>query len=250
MTFDVAQYQESPGYDGDPGALALIEEDDGRAHRRASRKADPVYEWFAEFRHELAKQHDGRIVYCRGVLDRGDPWLTSTGLPVGHLHHHTAAAVTASRDRRHKGNKPGANSGIVAFCINQHGGKGLPNTHGFCNQVNDRDGSIFIVGAHAQWHAGLGDFTGTRWARLGIRKDMGNRALWGTENVSKGLSEDFTAAQLEANAATDVALRITLGWRTFPVRLMNHKDWTTRKIDTRYPALMWADLAVDAWQDR
>ena len=79
---------------------------------------------------------------------------------------------------------------------------------------------------------------------------MGNRALWGTEFVSKGLSLDLTDAQLAAADALNMALRVTLGWRSVPVRLMNHKDWTTRKIDTRYPASMWAGRAVDAWRDR
>lgn len=245
---DEQEWQESPGFDGDPTAGVIDVEPTGVQPRALI--VDDVHDWAPEFKTALAKHHAGRIVYAAGHLSRGDDWRTNSGLPVGMLVHHTAGAATAIRDPQHKGNQPGANAGVVAFCINKNGARGLDGSHGFCNAVVDRDGTIVIVGLYAQWHAGVGSFTGTRWNALGVKKDMGNRALFGVEVVSKGAAKDFTVAQLRALDALAVALRESIGWPGFSRRVMNHKDWTGRKTDSRYRWQYFVLRARRAWAIR
>lgn len=192
----------------------------------------------------LKKNWPGRVVYAKNWRTRGDNWNTGNGRPVGHMHHHTAGAATQSRDPKDPGNKKGANAGVVKWCINPKA------SHGWCNAVIDRDGTIYIVGAKAQWHAGLGSFAGTRWEKLGIPANAANTRLFGTEVVSKGLKRDFTKAQLQAIDALNVSLREATGWKGFKLRCMNHKDWTTRKNDTLYPWTKWVRRARLAWLTR
>ena len=192
-----------------------------------------------------------KVVFGKGWRTRGSSWRTKSGKPVAHLVHHTAGAVTDSRNPKNPGNQKGANAGIVTWCYNYNGNKGLPNTHGFCNAVIDRDGTVYIVGAKSQWHAGLGAFSGTRWEKLGIPKDQGNTAMFGTEMVSKGLKRDFTKAQMESLNLLNVSLREACDWPGFQYRIMNHRDWAgPRKNDTKYRWQRFVSGARKAWSNR
>jgi len=186
-----------------------------------------------ELKRELRKQFPkDQVKFAKGWRTRGDKWLTGNGRPVGSLHHHTA------------GGSANRNPGVVAWCI------AAKQSHGWCNAVIDRDGTVFIVGVNAQWHAGLGSFAGTRWEKLGIGRDMGNRHLWGTELVDPGKGKTITKAQKQAMAKLDVCLRAACGWPGFKLRVMNHKDWTSRKSDTNYSWGYWLRRARAAWLTR
>lgn len=198
-----------------------------------------------EFKAELIKQLGrDKVVFCKGWRNRGDAWQTANGLPVGSLHHHTAGAATSSTDPRARGNQKGANAGVISWC------QAAGQSHAWANCAVDRDGTVYIFGIKSQWHAGLGDFKGTRWESLGVKKDRGNYALWGTELVSKGTSKDLTKAQKKSMYALDVVLRKTCGWPGFSKRLMNHKDWTSRKNDSLYSWSFWVRHARAAWITR
>lgn len=257
---DYLEIEEFPGFDGDPSAPADIDTEPnesvvlaefaaldgltGGGFGLSGRRLNPFDAWVARFVAALAKHHKGRVVYCKGFRTRGQDWSTPTGLPLAHLHHHTASASTTSTDPKHKGNRRGANASLVKFIIN------AAARCGWANFVIDRDGTIFVVGLRAQWHAGLGDFAGTRWAKLGIRANRGNTSMLGTEVVSKGGAKDFTKAQMQAIDALNVTLRESLNWPGFKLRLPNHKDWTARKIDTRYAWTYWLARATKAWLTR
>jgi hypothetical protein len=249
---------EHPEFAGDPavGVLDLVDDQAdaelaqllaGRAGFRAAAK--PTFA--DDLKRALDKYLPGQVRYVSDWRTRGDSWDTPNGRPLAHLHHHTAGAATDSTDPKHKGNQPGANDGVIAFCINRHGGKGLPNTHGFCNAILDRDGTVVIVGALAQWHAGLGDFTGTRWAKLGVQRNRGNRQLFGTEIISKGMKKDLTAAQKRTAPLLTLALKEACGWPGVTYRTPNHKDYARgRKSDTRYSWVYWRARAAAAWLAR
>lgn len=158
------------------------------------------------------------------------PWKTS--VPLGLMIHHTAAAATSSTDPRNPGNKKGANNGIIKYI----------QTHFRVPAANftlDRDGTVYVHAAYPVWHAGLGTFAGKDpWAQLAIPKNQANRYMLGVEVMSKGLKKDFTAAQRQSLALLIAAGADSSGkelWQ--PLWLKNrpqHKDWTDRKIDTRY----------------
>ena len=182
-----------------------------------------------------------QVVFVKGWRKRGDEWLTSNKRPEACLHHHTAGAATSSTDPKAKGNQKGDNAGVVSWVIN------AGDSHAWANMCLDRDGTVYVIGSKAQWHAGLGDFAGTRWSSLQARKDLGNRYLFGVEIVSKGQKKDLTKAQKKAMAKIDVALREAGQWGGFSKRLMNHKDWTSRKSDTLYSWSYWVRKARAAW---
>lgn len=182
---------------------------------------------------ELRKQFPkSQVKFAKNWRTRGDNWGSGTHRPVGSLHHHTA------------GGSANTNPGVVQWCV------APGQSHGWCNAVIDRDGSVTIVGANAQWHAGLGSFGGTRWKVLGVPKDQGNRWLWGTELVDPGKGKTLTKAQKQAMFKLDVCLRAACGWSGFKYRAMNHKDWTSRKSDTCYSWRFWVRHARVAWLRR
>lgn len=167
-----------------------------------------------------------------------DGWLTrNTGrwrgriinAPVGALTHHTAGGSSTA---------PNGNPGVVQYVI--HPSSAVP----YANAVVDSTGHVTICAAYPVWHAGLGDFAGTRWARLGVARNAGNHYLWGTEVVSAGVKADFSPAQVRALARLHCALREAARWPRFTYRLANHKDWAPkRKVDSRYP---WQWIVTNA----
>jgi hypothetical protein len=187
----------------------------------------------------------GRVKYVKGWKTRRTGlWRGKKRVPEMIMHHHTAGAATSSTNPKHKGNQPGANNGVVNYCIARH------NSVPYCNAVVDRDGTIFITAAYPVWHAGKGDFTGTRWERLGIGRNEANSYTFGVEVVSKGAKRDFTLQQKIALRRLDCALREASGWKGFKYRIANHKDWAPdRKVDTRYPWQYFRRGAVKAWRN-
>lgn len=192
----------------------------------------------------LAKYAPGRVKYVAGWRTRNTGmWRGRKHVPVLVMEHHTAGASTESRNPKHKGNQPGANNGVVQYCVARH------NSVPYCNAVVDRDGTIWITAAYPVWHAGLGDFSGSRWERLNIPRNEANRYTFGVEIVSKGRRKDFTPQQIIAVRRLNCALREASDWKGFKFRIANHKDWTSRKIDSRYPWEWFRAGSVKAWRN-
>jgi hypothetical protein len=178
-----------------------------------------------------------------GLLDHlGPSWLTFLprwdvqrrgawpgGTPRALMLHHTAAAATASQNPNAPGNQKGANKNVITYIQTHYE---VPAA----NFTLDRDGTVYIHSAYPIWHAGLGTFTGKKpWSTLGIPKDQGNDYTLGVEIMSKGLSRDFTDAQEDSLVFLLRACRDAARWPSIALlRRPQHKDWTTRKIDTRY----------------
>ena len=155
------------------------------------------------------------------------PW--PGGTPRALLLHHTAAAATASQNPNFPGNRKGANRNVISYIQTHYE---VPAA----NFTLDRDGTVYIHSAYPVWHAGLGTFTGKApWSQLRIPKDLGNDYMLGVEIMSKGLTRDFTHAQEESLVFLLRACRQAAGWSNIGLlRRPQHKDWTGRKIDTRY----------------
>lgn len=192
----------------------------------------------------LKKYAPGRVKYVAGWRTRNTGrWRGRRHMPVMVMEHHTAGAATQSRDANHKGNQPGANNGVVQYCVARN------NPVPYCNAVIDRDGTIWILAAGPVWHAGRGDFTGTRWARWRIPKDSANSYTFGVEFISRGARKDFTKQQIIASRRLNCALREAAMWSGFKYRIANHKDWAPgRKIDTRYDWQWFRKGSAIAWR--
>lgn len=185
----------------------------------------------------LNKRLGKRVHYLPGWRqDWIGPW--SKGRPVALLLHHTAGAATDSQNPAAKGNQHGANAGQVRY-VNRHPAYKMP-----CSQFTlDRDGCVYVNAALPCYHAGVGSFTGTMWAKLGVPKDRFNSYGAGVEIISKGLSKDYTPAMKESLALLALAMRTAARWTsTGTLYLPRHKDWTDRKVDIKYE-----NAAVQAW---
>lgn len=163
---------------------------------------------------------DWVVFMPRWDVQRRVPWQGKGGKPSALMLHHTAAC---------NGNATGANAGIITFI---QGHYEVPAA----NVTLDRDGTCYIHSAYPIWHAGIGTFKGKApWSALGIRADTANDHVAGVEIMSKGLKKDFTVAQQDSLVFLLRAFRDASGWDSIGLlRRPQHKDWTTRKIDTRY----------------
>jgi hypothetical protein len=159
---------------------------------------------------------------------RSTPWRGG-GKPAAIVLHHTAAAATSSVNPGNPGNQRGANDGVINFIQNHYA---VPAA----NFTLDRDGRVYVHAAYPIWHAGLGSFTGKApWKSLGIPDNLGNNYMLGVEVMSKGLKKDWTVAQQDTLVFLMRACRDASGWSNIGLlRRPQHKDWTTRKIDTKY----------------
>lgn len=196
-----------------------------------------------DLRASLISYAPGRVVFVKGWRTRNTgEWRSRRKKPLMMLMHHTAGAATTSRDPKNKGNRKGANAGVVQYCVAKK------NTVPYCNAVVDRDGTIYILAAGPVWHAGLGSFKKTRWALHRIPDDSANGYTFGVEVVSKGLKQDFTEAQMESIADLTCSVKAACSWIGFGYRVANHKDWAPkRKIDTQYPWETFVQRAKAAW---
>ena len=180
----------------------------------------------------LKKELPGKVSFFRDWRKvRTSRWKGAKARPVGLMIHHTAAAATDSTDVRAKGNQKGANNGVINY-IQSH--QRVPAA----NFTLDRDGTVYVHSAYPVWHAGVGSFKGKKpWASLGIPDDMANSYVLGVEVMSKGVKKDFTAAQKASLGALIRACAAATAFEWKPLWLVNrpqHKDWTDRKVDTRY----------------
>lgn len=180
---------------------------------------------------ELKKELPGKVVYFKDWRNvRRVPWRGPKKRPAALMLHHTAAAATESTDPRAKGNQKGANNGVINYIQTHYK---VPAA----NFTLDRDGTLYVHSAYPVWHAGIGSFRGKEpWNRLGIPDGAANDYLLGVEIMSKGLKRDFTAAQKATlNGLIRASARASDTWLpTWLVGRPQHKDWTERKIDTRY----------------
>lgn len=181
----------------------------------------------------------GRVKYFKN-WDKNytGPWQGPGGVPVALVLHHTAGAATSSQNPRHRGNKKGANNGVINYVQNHFR---VPAA----NFSIDRDGTLFVHAANPVWHAGRGKFRRlSRWRSLRVPKDQGNRWMLGVEIVSKGRSPDYTKAQIDTIVALARACRDAARWEgTGRKRLPRHKDWAPRrKID-----IVYSNKQVQQW---
>lgn len=162
-------------------------------------------------------------------VQRRCPWQGPGHVPDALQLHHTAAAATDSTNPRNPGNLKGANAGVIEYI--QHKFE-VPAA----NNTLDRDGRVYLHSAYPVWHAGIGSFHGKPpWSKLGIPDNQGNDFMAGVEVMSKGLKRDWTAAQQDSLVFLLRAWRDAAGWDDIGLlRRPRHRDWTTRKIDTKY----------------
>ena len=162
---------------------------------------------------------DWLVFMPRWDVQRRCAWQGKGGVPSALMLHHTAAC---------NGNAPGANTSIITYIQSHYEVPAASFTL-------DRDGTVYCHSAYPIWHAGLGTFQGKPpWNQLGIRADTANDHLLGVEIMSKGLKKDFTVAQQDSLVFLLRACRDASGWDNVGLlRRPQHKDWTTRKIDTK-----------------
>jgi hypothetical protein len=153
-------------------------------------------------------------------VQRRVAWQGAGHVPSALMLHHTADC---------KGNATGANRSIIDYIQNHYEVPAASCTL-------DRDGRVYVHSAYPIWHAGLGTFAGkSPWSALGIRADTANDHVGGVEVMSAGLKKDWTIAQQDSLPFLLRSWRDAAGWANIGLlRRPQHKDWTTRKIDTKY----------------
>jgi hypothetical protein len=183
------------------------------------------------------------VVFLKGWAEqhRGIYWQGPGGVPQALMVHHTAAAATDSTRSSDPGNRDSANIGIVKY-INSHWNAPASNF------VLMRSGRVYVCTVQPCWHSGVGTFNGKPpFDELEIPPNRFADYGMGVEVVSKGLKEDFTAAQRKNLGLLANAVRDSAGWYGFVKRLPNHRTWAgPRKVDTRYAIAdlrYWAEIA-------
>ena len=112
----------------------------------------------------------------------------------------------------------------------------------------NRDGSVSVCSGVGAYHAGRGGpwkFTKT----ITVPKDQGNSRLYGIEIESLGTSasigrstKGMTLEQVISTAILSASLidAMARGRIIYRVgRVIRHRDWTTRKVDTRQDLDWW-----------
>jgi hypothetical protein len=179
--------------------------------------------------------HLGRRVKFYPLWDHDwlGPWQGRAGRkPVALLLHHTAGAATTSTNPVNKGNLKGANQGQVDYVARHFSAP----ASGF---VLDRDGTVYCLAAYPCWGSGVGAFTTVPFKQLCVPVNEGHRWMIQVEIVSKGLTPDYTTAQIASLVDLAQAVSDASGWDGTPTyRLPQHgKDWAKplgRKIDIQY----------------
>lgn len=100
---------------------------------------------------------------------------------------------------------------------------GRAGLRGLLSQMTfERDGGVRLLGAGQAWHAGTGSHP-----RIGTN----NANAWtiGIEGVSRGVGNDWTAAQRREYPR--VAAALCRHYRLPADAVIGHKEWTSRKID-------------------
>lgn len=117
----------------------------------------------------------------------------------------------------------------------------------------NRDGSVSVCSGVGAYHAGRGGpwrFTKT----ITVPKDQGNSRLYGIEIESLGTSamisgttKGMTLEQVISTAILSASLldAMARGPLIYRVgRVIRHRDWTTRKIDTRQDLFWWRHVVM------
>ena len=103
------------------------------------------------------------------------------------------------------------------------GGEGGP--YPYANAAIRFDGTVVVLSALSAWHSGQGG----PWQSAGAPKDAAHLMVWGNE-LEGGINakDDQTAAQWEALAQVNCALREAAGKEAFPnfKRVIAHRSWT------------------------
>lgn len=159
------------------------------------------------------------------VLEPGwdDPSIAASGIwaPAYIIQHHTA-----------NGGAPGNAPSLAWVKHNQY----APIRA--CHFLIGRDGTVHVVYALKCYHAGKGG-PGHWGDGPAVQADSMNGRAYGIEVESRGLStvpsevDGFTTAQLAALSRLNAVLLDLLGAKG-EGRVINHRTWTTRKVDTRY----------------
>ncbi len=145
------------------------------------------------------------VIEINGWRDRG----STTFAPRGSVNHHTAGPRT--------GAAPSLN-----ICIN--GRSDVPGP--LCNGLLGRDRKLRLIAAGRANHAGTG----------GVRGMKGNSQVWGLEVEHVGTAaEAIDPALIDVAARCHAAAALTFGYDETTV--VQHWEWTTRKIDFRKGAL-------------
>jgi len=122
-----------------------------------------------------------------------------------------------------------------------------------------RDGTVQVCSGSGAYHAGKGGPWQITKA-LTIPKDSGNSRLYGIEIESLGTSpridgsaQGMTADQVVSTALLCVALLDAMRkgpWLFKVGRVIRHRDWTSRKIDTQQDLDWWRDVISIARANR
>lgn len=118
-----------------------------------------------------------------------------------------------------------------------------------CHFLIKRDGTVLVVSGSGAYHAGLGGPAQLTKA-VTIPKNSGNSRLYGIEIESLGTSaridgkkEGMTKAQAVSTAMLCAALLSAMspvpGGALGVNRVIRHRDWTSRKTDTRQDLDWW-----------
>lgn len=117
-----------------------------------------------------------------------------------------------------------------------------------CHFLVARDGTVHVLSGTGAYHAGEGGPWRITKTTV-VPKDRGNSRLYGIEIESLGTSpridgkpEGMTRAQVISTALLCAALldAMRLGPLSYRAgRVERHRDWTTRKIDTRQDLDWW-----------
>lgn len=89
-----------------------------------------------------------------------------------------------------------------------------------------KDGTVHVLTKFQCYHAGIG----SGW---GVPVNLMNPFAWGIEVESLGAKKDFTDAQKESLGALISGLLDGMGKSTKAI--INHRDWSPNKVDSRYP---------------
>lgn len=132
-----------------------------------------------------------------------------------------------------RGRGQGGMSGVRAIIIHHTAGggsndwkivqNGRAGLRGLLSQMTfERDGGVRLLGAGQAWHAGTG-----YWPTIG--RNNANAWTIGIEGVSRGVGNDWTAAQRREYPR--VAAALCRHYRLPAEAVIGHKEWTSRKID-------------------
>lgn len=171
------------------------------ARLTAAALSDPDVEWTLLLVRHL-RANGVTVKFVQGWRTRGSSYA-----PRGQMEHHTAS------------NPLGGNAPALGIVTN--GRSDLPGP--LAQTLTARNGTVYIVAKGRANHAGTGG------PRSGIPQNSGNSFLRGNEAENSGVGERWSKKQVDAMVTLDaVTLKLL---KRGAAMYMEHKQWTTRKID-------------------